>query len=74
MLTTYAGLLLRSLLDRFNGDVVLAVGAYNGGPGRPNLRYHEGVRTVAEQARQILEQAAVLNGEAVMALRWQRSP
>jgi hypothetical protein len=74
VLTTYAGLLLRSLLDRFNGDVALAVGAYNGGPGRPNLRYHEGVRTVAEQARQILEQAAVLNGEAVMELRWQRSP
>lgn len=66
VLTTYAGLLLRSLLDRFNGDVALAVGAYNGGPGKPNLRYHEGVQAVAEQARQILEQAAVLNGEAVM--------
>ena len=74
VLTTYAGLLLRSLLDRFNGDVALAVGAYNGGPGKPNLRYHEGVRAVAEQARQILEQAAVLNGEAVKDMRWKSSP
>jgi hypothetical protein len=74
VLTTYAGLLLRSLLDRFDGDVALAVGAYNGGPGKPNLRYHEGVRAVAEQARQILEQAAVLNGEAVMETRWKPSP
>lgn len=74
VLTTYAGLLLRSLLDRFNGDVALAVGAYNGGPGKPNLRYHEGVQAVAEQARQILEQAAVLNGEGVMDMRWKSSP
>jgi len=74
VLTTYAGLLLRSLLDRFNGDVALAVGAYNGGPGKPNLRYHKGVEAVAEQARQILEQAAVLNGEAVMEMRWKSSP
>jgi hypothetical protein len=74
VLTTYAGLLLRSLLDRFDGDVETAVGAYNGGPGRPNLRYSEGVRVVAEQARQILEQAAVLNGEAVMEMRWPPPP
>lgn len=31
-LTTYAGLLLRDLLDGFNWDVEKAVGAYNGGP------------------------------------------
>lgn len=38
VLTTYAGRLLRDLLDRFDGDVTLAVSAYNGGPARPNLR------------------------------------
>jgi hypothetical protein len=63
-LTTYAGLLFRDLLDQCAGDVTLAVGAYNGGLGRPNLRYAEGVRTVAEYARRMLERAAVLNGPA----------
>jgi hypothetical protein len=73
VLTTYAGLLLRDLLDRFNGDVSLAVGAYNGGPGNPNLRYHEGVRSAALHARKVLEQAAALNGESVMNIPWLRS-
>src|SRR6185503_20214066 len=50
ILTTYAGLLLRNLLDRFKGDVALAVGAYNGGPGNPNMRYHEGVQAAAMHA------------------------
>ena len=44
VLTTYAGLLFRDLLDRFDGDVSLAVGAYNGGPGRPNMRSRTGLR------------------------------
>lgn len=35
VLTTYAGLFFRYLLDRFSGDVTQAVGAYNGGPGNP---------------------------------------
>lgn len=39
VLTTYAGVLLRDLLGRFDGDVLTAVPAYNGGPGRPNFRY-----------------------------------
>jgi hypothetical protein len=69
-LTTYAGLLLRELLDHFNGDAALAVGAYNGGPGNPNMRYEGGVRTVAAHARSILERAAALNGESVMKMRW----
>ncbi len=60
VLTTYAGLFLRDLLDRFDGDVATAVGAYNGGPGRPNPRYEAGVRAVAEHARRLLEHAAVL--------------
>lgn len=62
VLTTYAGLLFRDLLDRFHGDVASAVGAYNGGPGHPNPRYEEGVRMVADYARRVMEHAAVLNG------------
>jgi hypothetical protein len=73
VLTTYAGLLLRDLLDRFNGDVPLAVGAYNGGPGNPNLRYHQGVQAAALHARNVLERAAALNGESVMEIPWLRS-
>jgi hypothetical protein len=58
LLTTYAGLLFRNLLDRSGGDVAKAVGAYNGGLGRPNARYAQGVRTVAEYARRVAETAA----------------
>ncbi len=64
VLTTYAGLLFRDLLDRCGGDLAKAVGAYNGGLGRPNLHYAEGVGMVAEYARRIMEHAAVLNGPA----------
>jgi hypothetical protein len=64
VLTTYAGLLFRDLLDRCDGDVAKAVGAYNGGLGKPNPRYAEGVGMVAEYARRIMEHAAVLNGPA----------
>ena len=64
-LTTYAGLLFRDLIDRFQGDVASAVGAYNGGPGNPNMKYERGVRMVANYARRMLEQAARLNGAAV---------
>jgi hypothetical protein len=62
VLTTYAGLLFRDLLDRFHGDVASAVGAYNGGPGNPNSRYEAGVRLVADYARRVMEHAAALNG------------
>ncbi|MBL8213335.1 MAG: hypothetical protein JNK87_21635 [Bryobacterales bacterium] len=72
VLTTYAGMLLRDLLDQFEGDVMLAVSAYNGGPKRPNLRYGEGVQRAAEHARRVVEQAAVLNGEAVVQRSWLR--
>jgi hypothetical protein len=74
VLTTYAGALLRVLLDRFDGNVTLAVSAYNGGPGRPNLRYGEGVHRAAAHARTVLEQAAALNGESVVRMTWLRSP
>jgi hypothetical protein len=70
ILTTYAGLLLRNLLDRFDGDPALAVGAYNGGPANPNAGYEEGVRIVAGHARGLLERAAALNGESVLKRSW----
>jgi hypothetical protein len=66
-LTTYAGLLFRDLLDRFDGDVATAVGAYNGGPGNPNPKYEAGVRTAADHARRVLEHAAALHGRPAAA-------
>jgi hypothetical protein len=66
VLTTYAGILFRDLLDRFQGDVGKAVGAYNGGPRNPNPGYEEGVRLVAQYARRVLEQAASLRGQRVV--------
>ncbi len=58
VLTTYAGLLLRDLLDHFGGDVDKAIGAYNGGVRTPNPAYASGVKTVADYARRILEHAS----------------
>lgn len=60
VLTTYAGLLLRDLLDRFHGDVTKAVGAYNGGYRTPNLQYAAGVQMVADYARRVIGHAAEL--------------
>jgi hypothetical protein len=65
VLTTYAGLLLRKLLDDFNGDVAKAQGAYNGGPGNPNAQYSEGVSMVADYAHRVLSMAAGRKGNAV---------
>jgi len=67
VLTTYAGLLLRGLLDRFDGDVDKATGAYNGGVKAPNPAYASGVKTVAEYARRVLEHATVLENSAANA-------
>src|SRR5712671_2057081 len=61
VLTTYAGLLLRGLLDHFGGDVDKAIGAYNGGVKTPNPAYASGVKTVAEYARRVLEHATALD-------------
>jgi hypothetical protein len=69
VLTTYAGLFFRDLLDAFRGDVALAVGAYNGGPRNPNPEYEAGVRMVAEYARRVLEHAATLQGRTAVGLR-----
>ncbi len=60
-LTTYSALLLRDLVDRFHGDISLAAGAYNGGPGNPNAHYADGVQLVANYARRIIERAAELD-------------
>lgn len=65
VLTTYAGLLLRDLLDRFHGDVTMAAGAYNGTIKHPNLQYAAGVETVANYARRVIERAAELNVASV---------
>ncbi len=65
VLTTYAGLLLRGLLDHFGGDVDKATGAYNGGVKTPNPAYASGVKTVAEYARRVLEHATVLEDPAI---------
>jgi hypothetical protein len=70
VLTTYAGIFFRYLLDRFSGDLVQAVGAYNGGPGNPNPRYEAGVRRVAEYARRVMEHAAALGGRRAVETRF----
>ena len=58
VLTTYAGLLLRDLLDHFGGNVEKAIGAYNGGVRTPNQDYASGVKSIADYARRILEHAS----------------
>jgi len=65
VLTTYAGLLFRDLIDRFDGDVVKAAAAYNGGPANPNMRYADGVGLVASYARKVLEGVATLHGQSI---------
>ena len=73
VLTTYAGLLLRHLLDETHGDVAKAVGAYNGSLRKPNYQYAAGVEAVALYARDFLERAANLDGVNV-ASSWLRRP
>lgn len=65
VLTTYAGLLLRHLLDKTHGDIAKAVGAYNGSLRNPNYQYAAGVEAVALYARDFLERAANLDGLSV---------
>lgn len=63
-LTTYAGLVLRNLLDRFGGDVDRAIGAYNGGVGKPNPNYAANVKNIALYARRMLEHAPLATGHS----------
>ncbi len=65
VLTTYAGLLLRHLLDKTHGDIAEAVGAYNGGLMAPNYQYAAGVEAVASYAQSFLERAANLDGLSI---------
>ncbi len=74
VLTTYAGLLLRDLLDRFAGDLQKAIGAYNGGFRNPNLQYATGVDQVATYARNILARVAAANGRLVAAAHFVSRP
>ena len=73
VLTTYAGLLLRHLLDETGGDIPKAVGAYNGSLQKPNYQYAAGVEAVALYARDFLERAAHLDGLSVAKSWLQRS-
>jgi len=61
VLTTYAALLLRNLVDYFEGDVFLATAAYNGTKVHPNLDYALGVENVASYARRVIGNTAKLN-------------
>ena len=70
VLTTYAGIFFRNLVERLGGNIAKAVGAYNGGPGRPNMQYEAGVRMAAEHARRVMEQAAALRGQPVTEMRF----
>jgi hypothetical protein len=56
-LTTYAGLLFRNLLNVFDGDVMKAVGAYNGGKQSPNAAYAKSTRIIARYARRVIVHA-----------------
>jgi hypothetical protein len=67
VLTTYAGLLLRDLLDHFGGDVQKAIGAYNGGTRKPNPQYAAGVQMVASYARNVLERVTAVNERSAKA-------
>jgi hypothetical protein len=60
VLTTYAALLLRDLLDYFDGSLFLASAAYNGSKLHPNLEYASGVENVASYARRVLGNTARL--------------
>ncbi|MGB7282601.1 MAG: hypothetical protein WBE13_10095 [Candidatus Acidiferrum sp.] len=68
MLTTYAGLVLRNLLDRFDGDVDQAIGAYNGGVRNPNPAYAASVKNVALYARKVLEHAPLASTKSPAAI------
>jgi hypothetical protein len=69
VLTTYAGLIFRHLIDHFQGNIALALGAYNGGCGDPNAHYSASVALAAASARRTVEQSTALNGWQVIPVR-----
>jgi hypothetical protein len=66
VLTTYAGLLFRHLIDHFQGDLTLALGAYNGGSGDPQPAYSASVGAAAASARRTVEESTALSGWQVI--------
>lgn len=66
VLTTYAGLLFRHLIDHFQGDLTLALGAYNGGSGDPQPAYSASVAVAAASARRTVEASTALVGWQVI--------
>jgi len=66
VLTTYAGLLFRHLIDHFQGDLTLALGAYNGGSGDPRPAYSASVTVAAASARNTIEESTALSGWQVI--------
>jgi hypothetical protein len=70
VLTTYAALLMRNLLDRFHGNLEEAIGAYNGGPKHPSIDYASEVEMVADYARKVMEHAVALDDETAQASVW----
>lgn len=58
---------LKQLLDRFNGNVVLAVAAYNAGPNRSSLRAGRvpNIRQTAKYVTRVFERYEQLGGGAV---------
>jgi hypothetical protein len=71
-LTTYAGLLLRHLVDRFHGNLDEAIGAYNSGPKRPNGDYAAEVETIADYTQTVIEHAIALDVESARPSVWRR--
>ena len=66
VLTTYAGLLFRHLIDHFEGDIAMALGAYNGGCGDPQPAYSASVAVAAASARRTVEESTALVGWQVI--------
>jgi hypothetical protein len=66
VLTTYAGLLFRHLIDHFQGEITLALGAYNGGCGDPQPAYSASVAVAAASARRTVEESTALIGWRVI--------
>lgn len=62
-LTTFAGLLFRTLLDHFDGNLMQAVGAYNGGRGKPNLSYAASVSVAAVYARRVIVHSVIADSK-----------
>lgn len=68
-LFTYAGVLLRHLVDKAGGENLEAITARADRPDNPNVRYDPGVRRAAMYARRVLTHALHVNRLHVLAQR-----